>query len=58
VYGAYAGGYAPPCAPPTAEQQLLALQGRAHHLEQVLSDINRRIEELEARAENSIGNES
>jgi prefoldin subunit 5 len=41
-------GYPPyPPAPPTPEQELAMLQEQAEYLEQVISDIRGRIEELE-----------
>ena len=56
VYGQglpYSGAYAPYGAPgmPTKEQEMDMLKGQAEYLEKTLSEINKRIQELEAEEE-------
>ncbi|MFW6279417.1 MAG: DUF5320 domain-containing protein [Planctomycetota bacterium] len=61
AYGApYSGGYNGQLAygPPTPEQEVDMLQNQAEYLEQMVENINQRIEELEEQSTNSSVNES
>ena len=49
--GVAAPSYAPPVAPPTAQQELAGLKQQAEYFQNALDEIKKRIEQLEAESQ-------